>query len=318
MEFKQSTSIMFSNFSLVFKLLLYVLIVTLIFVSLVSAIVIPVFRQITAAESMGYLVDNTRDHVQTFLQGNSSIMSTYEVLKVDIIAIWETFFSAGGAIAAVCIGVFILYILYKFLLSLSFMPTSDILNNFMSSNLRYGFLSNFTLNIRRSVKFSLLSVLIFLPIDAAIIVTVGSLFIGAWQIIKVFALPIALVVGIFLCSFRQSLFAGWIPRLLFHPEEKIFEALKKSYIETKYYRKTLIAAFAIVYFIYWALTGALTASTFGLMLLIIRPMNFVMTRIVELVGYYKINRMRFYTDANTVVDTVAVGLREENQEKINQ
>ncbi|HKL94073.1 MAG TPA: hypothetical protein VJZ69_02175 [Clostridia bacterium] len=315
MEFKQSTSILFSNLGLVFKLLLYVLIVTLIFVSLSSAIIIPVFRQITATESMDLLLSRTSGHIQGFLVGELSIISTYDLLVIDVKAIVNNFLSSEGTIAIVCIGMLLIYMFYKFLSALSFIPTSDILNNFMSSNLRYGFLSNYAYNMRRSLKYALWKVLISVPIDIIIVAILGGVFIGLWQIIKFLALPIIVVLGIALFSFRQAIFAGWIPRILFNPEEKTLDALKNSYRETKDTRRSLFAAFAIVNFFYWAFIGALSTATFGIMLIITPTVNYVITRIVELVSYYKLKRLRFYTDSNTVVDTVAVGMREENQEK---
>lgn len=315
MEFKQSTSILFSNFGLVFKLLLYVLIVMLIFVSLSSAIVIPVFRQITARESMEILLNNTAEHIQNFLSSNQSIIETYDLLVIDFKAILNNFLSSEGTIAIVCVGMLLIYMLYKFLSALAFIPTSDILNNFMSSNLRYGFISNFAYNFRRSVKYSIWKVLITVPLDIVIVALLAVVFIGLWQIIKFFALPIILVLGIAMFSFKQTLFAGWIPRMLFNPDEKPLEALKKSYREMKDIRRSLFSAFTIVYFLYWAIIGTMTTATFGLMALITPSMNYVITRIVELVSYYKLKRLRFYTDANTVVDTVAVGIREEDQEK---
>lgn len=315
MEYKQSTSIMFSNFGLVFKLLLYFLVVSLIFVALSSAVIIPLFSQLKSNEDMQLLWDNTKGDTELFLKGGASIDETYYKLKDDFAAIVKNFFSSTGMVVFICIAIFVIYLIYKFLISLSYLVVSDILNNFMSSNLRYGFLSNYTLNLRRSARYALAKILVYIPIDIFILFAIGVALIGLWEIIKVFSLPFVFSIGLFLFAYRDSLFAGWLPRLIFNTNEKMFEAFKRGFKATKDYRKSLLAAILIQYFLYVCLMGAFTLPTLGVMAIIAQPINYVMLRIIELVCYYKNNRMKFYTDANTVVDTVAVGMREENQEK---
>ena len=48
-------------------------------------------------------------------------------------------------------------------------------------------------------------------------------------------------------------------------------------------------------------------------MLVVPSFNYFLLRLVELVGYYKMNGLSFYTDAITVVDTVEFGYRAENQ-----
>jgi hypothetical protein len=315
MEYKQSISVAFSNFGLVFKLLFYFLIVSIIFVALASAIIIPTINQIRSNRDIELFVSDIKDDLQTFLKGNASIDETYYSLKDDVAGIVQSFFDSTNVVAFICIGIFLVYVIYRFLMTLSFLPTTDILNNFMTSNLKYGFMSNYTLNLRRSAAYSLAKVLISIPVDAVIMFLIGGSLIGLWEIINVFSLPFVFAAAVFLLGLRDAMFAGWLPRIIYHPEEKVWTALKNSVKETNDYRKTLIAAFCCETFLYFALSAAFALPTLGVMVVIALPTNYVMIRIIELVCFYKNNRMKFYTDANTVVDTVAVGLRENVQEK---
>ena len=59
--------------------------------------------------------------------------------------------------------------------------------------------------------------------------------------------------------------------------------------------------------------AGLSLPTFGLIVIVVPSLNYFIFRTIELVGYYKMNGLSFYTDAANVVDTVEFGYRAENQ-----
>ena len=72
-------------------------------------------------------------------------------------------------------------------------------------------------------------------------------------------------------------------------------------------------AFVITFFATYALIAGLAIPTFGLIVIVLPSINYFLFRAIELVGYYKLTGMSFYTDAANVVDTVEFGYRSENQ-----
>ena len=72
-------------------------------------------------------------------------------------------------------------------------------------------------------------------------------------------------------------------------------------------------AFVITFFAAYALMAGLALPTFGLTVIVVPSLNYFLFRTIELVGYYKMNGLSFYTDAANVVDTVEFGYRAENQ-----
>lgn len=319
MEFKQSASILISNFSLVFKLFLYILVITLIVAAIGVGIVSPIVKLFMSEEAVGGLISNTKDDVNAFLKGDVGLYDTFYALKNDVIAFANYIISLDWFIAGIVVVAIFVYLVYLFLFTLSSIPIADIINNSMASNLKYGFLSNFAMNFRRSVKYSFIKVLIFLPIDLVIFGVLFGLTYGLWKLFKTiailqyFSLAIILVLGLLLASLRQTLFSGWIPRLIFHPEEGIITALKKSMPAVKNNAKVLIMSYVSIYFVLYFFVTVVGLFTFGLMSILAPSLSYVILRIVELVSYYRTNKLKFYTDALTVVDTTEYGMREEEQ-----
>lgn len=319
MEFKQAGSILISNFSLTFKVFLYIVVITLIVAAIAVGIFAPIMNLFLSGEAVGTIISDFTDHANGFIKGSASLYDTFSLLKDDVGNLINYIISLNWFIPALVTIVIFIYLLYLFLFTLSSMPIADIINNSMASNLKYGFLSNFALNFRRSVRYSLAKIIVFFPIDLCILGVLVGLGYGIYflisqvQILGYLGLGLMLTIGLVLASIRQTCFSGWIPRLIFHPDEGIFKSLKNSFKFVKPDFGKLMLLYACIYFCLYFLVTVVGLFTFGLMSFMAPSISYVTLRIVELVSYYKINKLKFYTDSVTVVDTVDYGMRTEEQ-----
>ncbi len=314
MEFKHSMSILFSNLRLTFKLMLYVLIAFVIVGCLLAATILPVVNSISAEASMGALIQQTFDHIELFLR-EGGLKIFYQNMGIDFTAMWQTFTSDIGVVVGIAFALFLLYCVYELLITLSEIPTAFIIDSSMSSNMEYKFLPAFTITFKKSVRYTLAKVLVYLPIDALILAICGGLAYGLWLGIKLFALPVVFVLLLVLFSLKFTLFAGWVPRMLYHPEETAFVALKNSFKEMKDFKYSLFVGNIVILFLAYTMTVLFALPTFGIMFFVTVPLGLIAIRVMELVSYFKSHSMKFYVDANTIIDTVDYGLRAENQEK---
>lgn len=138
---------------------------------------------------------------------------------------------------------------------------------------------------------------------------------GLFRFIGFFVLPIALVVGVVICSLRATLFAGWLPRLLFHPEERVFTAFTRSLTYVKSNVSGLFKSYAVTFSLVYLFSTTFAIPTGGLMSLVLPALYYFVLRAIELIGYYKTKGYSFYTDATTVINTVEFGYRAEQQDK---
>ena len=293
MEFKYAISLLFSNMGYVLRIFAWVLISMVVTVCVGAAIMVPVFDALgeTAAVSSAYGAFTSE--ISAFLDDGISIRAFVDSVPAAVGDLLTAVASEGGLLAALIIELIFLYALYSFLLSFSYYPTAYSVKQLMSSNMRIGLASSMALNFKQSVRFAVCRVSVSVPIDVCLITLACLLFWGLFTAVGVFAFPILILAGIAVVSLRSTFFAGWLPRLLFVQGESM--------------------AFVITFFAAYALVAGLSLPTFGLIVIVVPSLNYFIFRTIELVGYYKMNGLSFYTDAANVVDTVEFGYRAENQ-----
>lgn len=314
MEFKHAGALMFSNTGLWFKVIAYLLVVILIVCALASAIIIPVFNSINTEKNIDALFDAVKGDVSDFITNGGSLRGLGDNLDAHIGELWQAFIGDADVVAGMVFVLLFLYLLVKFLAVLVQMPIAYIVNNYMSSNMRYGFLSAYAGTFRRSAKFTIAYIICTFPIDCLFGAATFGLGFGLWKLMYWASIPITIFIAIFLLMIRRTIFSGWIPRLLFHPEEKTYKALKNSVKEMKKSKTTLMGGNFVILFITFVIVATFSIPTFGLMTIVAIGFSFLIFRTFELVVYYKQNQMKFYVDPTRIVDTVDYGYRRENQE----
>ena len=315
MEFKYSLSMLFSNMGYAVKIFLWILICLLITVAIGVAIVLPVWDAISAVTDVSTHINALQDCLKSVWDGTNSMRGAFTQGMTEVQNIFADLGSrASIATGLVFIGVF-LYAFYCFLFGLSYYALADIINNIMASNLKFGFASNLALNCKKCVKYSLCRLAIALPIDLIFFTIMACIVFGLFRFIGFFVFPIALVVGVVICSLRATLFAGWLPRLLFHPEERVFTAFTRSLTYVKSNVSGLFKSYAVMFSMVYLFSTTFAIPTGGLMSLVLPSLYYFVLRAIELIGYYKTKGYSFYTDATTVINTVEFGYRAEQQDK---
>lgn len=315
MEFKYSLSMLFSNMGYAVKIFLWILICVLITAAIGVAIVLPVWDAINATTDVATHISALEAAIKSVWDGTNSMRGAFSVGMTEVQNVLADLGSnAGIATGLAFIGVF-LYAFYCFWFGLSYYALADIINNIMASNLKFGLASNMALNFKKCVKYSLCRLVITLPIDLVFFTIIASIVFGLFRFIGFFVLPISLVVAILICSLRATLFAGWLPRLLFHPEERVFTAFTRSLTYVKSNVSGLFKSYAVTFTIVYLFSTTFAIPTGGLMSILLPSLYYFILRAIELIGYYKTKGFSFYTDATTVINTVEFGYRAEQQDK---
>ncbi len=313
MEFKYSLSMLFSNLGYAFKILIWIIICLVLTLAIGAAIILPIWDIIVASTDVSVYMEGLRDILRGIWDGSSSIrgaLSQGTITCKNILATIGT--DTGVAVGLTFAGIF-LYAFYCFMFGLSYYTIADIINNLMASNLKFGFASNMALNFKKCVKYSFSRLLITLPLDLAIFTLLATILFGLFEYIGFFVLPILLVLFVTFLSLRATLLAGWLPRVLFHPEEKIFTAFSRSLTYVKANAWGLLKSYAITFSIVYLCATVFVVPTGGLISLILPSMYYFVLRAIELIGYYKTKGYNFYTDGTNVVKTVEYGFRAEQQ-----
>ena len=318
MEFKYSLSLLFSNMGYVIRIFVWVLISMLVTACIGAAVLLPVFEALGEAPAVAAAFEGFAAEINAFLDGGISIRAFVESIASAIGTLVSAVIAERGLCAALAFVLIFLYALYSFLVSLSYYPTAYSVKQLMSSNMRIGLPSSMALNFKQSVKFAACRISVAVPIDIGLIILAALLVWGLYTAIGFFAFPVMLLLEVVVVALRSCFFAGWLPRLLFVEGEDMYAAFGRSLRSVKLNLKGLMKAFVITFFAAYALMAGLAIPTFGLIVIVIPSLDYFLFRTIELVGYYKMTGMSFYTDAANVVDTVEFGYRAENQTRLSE
>ncbi|MBO7151922.1 MAG: hypothetical protein J6V77_03695 [Clostridia bacterium] len=313
MELKHSVSFMIGNMGYLGKIFIWMLVCTLVVGGLAAAIYIPSGSALAKNEEILVEIEHINDVVSKYLQDEISLYEGVAEIEQHIVKIVKVLLSNAGAMAGFIIAAICLYCLYLFLTGISHYTIGYITNELMTSNTKYGFVAAMLKNIKTACRFSACKMLISCPLDLSIIAVICATGFGLLKVIGFPALASALILGVCLFSLRAMLYAGWIPRILFNPEEKMFAALSRSLSSVKQNFGGFFKTFATIFFTAYGCISVLTVPTFGVVNLLVPSTYFFVLRSVELIGYYKLNGMSFYVDPRTVVNTIEYGYRKENQ-----
>lgn len=314
MELKYSLSMLFTNINLAFKLMVW-LIISLLFSLIIGYVIInPIWDKLALISNINQIVDNfVLIKNNLFYDGYS-----FKVLLPEIINnIKALILEIGNYPSFACGLIFELIfvnMLLAFLFGLSFVPSADIMDKFMTSNLRFGFASSLTLNIKKSMQYSFERLIISLPINFATFVIILSTLLGLYNIIGGITIAIVLIFALLLVASKNTLLAGWLPRLIYHSEEKLFSSFSRSLISVKNNLICYFKSFVLLALIDYLAISAFAEATFGMIVFIIVPMYFITLRTTELIGYFKQKHFSFYVDSINVINTVEYGLRNDNQD----
>jgi len=313
MEFRYALSLLFSNMGQVLRILVWTIICAAITFGVGCAIVIPCWHIALDTTNIGSIYMQLKETISLYFNGDISFFAILHELMGGLEEACNELASNRGLAVGLTFGALFLYALYSFLSGLAFYPVADMVNKQMSSNMSFGFASNFVMNIKKSVKYSLARLSMTFPLDLICFIIEMCVIFGLFPSIKFFAFTIALLIFIVYVANRITCFAGWLPRLLYYPDEKIYVNFFRSLTAVKHNYSALFKSLLITISIVYLCACIFALPTFGLLSVVMPPIYYYLIRAIELVGYYKTNGMSFYIDSTNVIDTVEYGYRKKNQ-----
>ncbi len=309
MEFKYALSVMFSHMGYVLKVAIWILIVVLISIGIGVAVFLPIADLIAQNTSAGLHFDSIVQSVNSFASGTMSIKALGDSAYLGVNAMFDAVFGFGAGVAAIFFGITFVYFIGGFMLNIASFNLSVIFNNILSSNMRIGFVNTLIMNLKKACQYALAKTLFGYVFDAIFAIIFVALGFALFKALSIVSFPIMLVLFALYASYRSLVFADWLPRLMFHGDEKIFIALSRSLSFIKRNYKGFLKIYIISYITSYLIMSAVALPTCGLIFIIMPACYMTLLRIAELIGHYKVKGLKFYVDATTVINTVEFGFR---------
>lgn len=294
MMFKNSLKLITANFTTVWKLILYYIIVC----ALIVGLIYPVSGTLYEGLNAGGAVDSLFD-CATSLNASSHIFNLLQNLYVALTSIFSAFITLFSTHTFVAIySCFVVFYLMPFLFGLADLPVQETLYGYMSSLTRYGFLHCYIRKFGKSALFQLFKDLIMLPINCLLIyvfVQILSLTTLGGPII--YAIPfIVVIVMCILTTLKVTLFSGWIPACVVY-DCNMFVGLAKGF--TAIFRRFWKSFSTVLMFMFCIFAVNYLFGTFAFIITI--PTSIMLLNIFGMVMFYGSQGMRYYVDLDTIV-----------------
>lgn len=298
MLYKNTFKLMFSNGHLIFKIMLYLLVALAIIGGLSFVVAIPIFNLLVNERFFMRIGEVYSDFIGT-LDLKSLIMEIgtlaeklIQILNENIATVFFSAFAVG----------LILFVLGKMVLNFYTLPSSIVVDYYMSSNVKQSMPSAFAQSFKKNILYQLASVVVLLPLNLGILyLLLFSLKLfklgGAFIVVS----PFIIIIGFtLLVALKNTIFCGWIPSLIVQ-NCGVFSALKDGFnVIKRRFSQTFANNIALVLtLIFLNVFGGV--FTYGVGLIITIPVTILTINIFGLVAYYSANGQKYYLDAYNVM-----------------
>lgn len=290
--FKNTFKLLINNFSTVWKILLYKIIVFICVMGLTIVVSLPIINTLINQGFFGFFQDNLSG---MFLNFNLNNLVDIIILLVN--KFYQILVEANLVPLFLSVGI-VSITLYYFIDSLCYVSVTDDVRSFMSTNLKLGFMNCYVSNFGKSVKFGLVRLITLYIWD--ILIVAGA--IGLYYLLAgLFIAPLASMLYILLMlSLKTTISAGWEVSMVVN-NYGVFTAIKNG---TKaIFRKffVVLSNSLMLYILLMILNMFAVFFTFGVALVLILPMSILTVIIFKNVVYYECQGMRYYCDNQTIV-----------------
>lgn len=296
MNFRHTCHVFVDNFSIVYKHLLYGLIVTVIGFGLFSAIVVPAVTNIMGTAQYAALRESLNElwiaivNLKTEqLEGN---LSTVRSAFSDFIGMLGS--EKAGLFVLCAVLLAIAYIIYRFLLGIGNYTTGALINDKMTLQAKSPFIGTMIKNLGKASLYNIIYVPITFVYDVLSVVIIWALFFRWLHFLPVLiGIFLFVTVLIALTAAKLAFTVYWLPSLI-HGRESNAKAIAHNFKQSWKAFGHTYSNFLVFTLIILALNVAAIFFTFGAGLLITVPASYIMLISYQFVTYYTVNGLKFF------------------------
>lgn len=287
MIFRNTVRLLLTNFSNVWKVLLYYIICIALTFGVCWVVATPIVEELSQAnvfEDLGNFFNSFFSSPQGSVRGINDILNTA----------WQVLTNNAQLKFNYIFFIVWLFVVFPFTLDLAQLALGEVLYGYMTSQVKYGFTGRFIKNIGKSCIYSLVRYFFMLILNAIqIALVVGIIKVASLGGFNIFLAILILALLVCFIAFKYTLVSCWMPSIAVL-NCNVFRALKKNF-------KCVFRKFFNFFSNYLTLTISAVALnfmfcifTFGVSLFVTLPLTAFVYVIFQMVSYFSSNGMRFY------------------------
>ena len=309
MRFKNSIKLIFENFSSIYKLLLYRLIVMVISMSLIAAIIMPNISMIINSIQL----ENIFNLAKEFLRGvlNGTVTSAYdEKFRDAFTAFYEFIRLKSGRIILSGVLLLVIFVIGRFLNGISNYALGGMINDHMSSLSHLGFIQSLIRDLKNACVYQIVYVAITVVYDAAAVLLTYNILFGMFDSLGFFALISASTIFIALMALKLTYLSSIMPAMI--ADNKTLKSAFKSSIKIdKKQRPRIFSTYVVSLYLIIYINVTMAVITLMSSLLITVPLSYLLIVCIQFVNYYTITDKKYFINYDNIV--IPKKLREEEK-----
>ncbi len=302
MRFKHSFHVFVDNFPVIYKHLLYRLVITVITALLSFAVIYPFVKELTGSQAFIDLIDGLKAFFNSLIEGRAEELGDVtQKIKDSFAEILDSISHNRGIIALGMIGLVLVHLIDKFFTGLGNYAMGAIVNDKMAMGAKSPYLITLVRNLKEASLFSIiyspLSIVYDLVCYVGLFLIVFKLFWFIPLLLKVFLYSTLMVAAI---SVKMVFTCDWLPALI-RGKMRTGQAFLYTFKRKGKDSFNVLANFVLLIIIIYAVNVGAVVCTLGTAALITIPASYLVLISFEFVNYYGRENMRYFIDKNTII-----------------
>lgn len=311
MILRNTFKLMFTNFSLTYKIFLHRLVALLIALGVSGTVGASFLIYLKGINFAGFLTNEIAVMFENINLGNIFIAFKNITLKtIEVVSNLDK-----NLLINAIISISLFFVVYGLIASLSNLAVIDALNSNMSSKTKISYFKSMVGKSLKSICCTIIKFILSIPY----IVCVGLIFYFGFrlydssvQILKVVIPAGMFLVFVIISSIHLVIFSAFEPSIIVN-DKGIFSSLKINFNTTKKKFFRLLSNSLMLVFILTICNLLISVFSFFAGLIITLPITYLLIDLFKIISYYECNGMRYY-----VGDTIRTPLRKCESDKINK
>ncbi len=313
MKFKHTFNVFVNNFSAIYKLLLYRVIVTLISAGLYAAVLIPFISLVTDTAEYGAFSEVLKRVGEALyaldLDKISAPLRELRPAFENFLAMLST---RAGEIAGEITGLAVVYLVHRWLSGLGSYAAGAIVNDKMSLQADSSFTHAVIKNLGKACLYNVIYIPITVAYDVLSIFIVYELLFSALNFLPLLAkIVLFSAVIVLLVTLKMTFTSDWLPALVYGKNNR--QSIASSFRRSGTNLLSVFSNYLVIILCIMAVNVGMALFTFGAAVFITIPASYMLIICFQFVNYCDHNKIKYFIDRNTVIrpETEHVPTREE-------
>lgn len=306
-----------ANFTTMWKILLYRLIVLLLAFSMLLGLALPTLTYIFDEIQQTGFFTNLSGFIGALFKGGADIGNFGEAFRNNIMQAGSILVANMGKLVLTYVYILLALCLSRFLNCIADYAVSEVINCHMTACVRVGFVSSIFANLGKAIKYALAKILFTIPYDGLLIALLVYLFVALFTPLGLFMPFVVALIAIIFIAFRMTVLSGWLPSIVMDGNTT-FGGLKEGARMVFTHFWSVYSNWIIIIFLAMVMTIMIGLFTFGVGLFVIIPMFALLNSIFYLVFNCTSDGKRYYIDHENIVTPKTLYDRENDDAKSDE